>query len=612
MKRNSLIPLPLDIFLKNIYGNILLNKSGKTADYIPELSRVNPNQFGIALASSDGYIHEIGDSLQEFTIQSISKAFAYSLALELVGEKEVNKIIGVEPSGEAFNSIRFQNDNRPFNPMINAGAIACTALICSVEKSIAFKKIQKIMSDFAGRNLSLDEKVFKSENATGDRNRAIAWLLKNNKIIKTNVEQSLVTYFKQCSLLVSARDLATMGATLACNGINPVTKKRVISVENALKTMSIMVSSGMYDYSGEWVYRVGFPAKSGVGGGIIAALPSQFGMGTFSPPLDRQGNSVRGIEVCKRISSYYNLHILEIEGNIKDSIVASYNLQNIRSSTERKEKNIKILEKFGAKAHVYELAGSINFMSVDYIVRRLQELDEKEFIILSMRKVSQLSSGADKLLDAFIQTLNSLSTKIIFSDIEFNSQTWNKIFGSLGNMEDNKTRLFENNNEAIRWVEDFLIQKYSTDEKVNINENLKEQFLFKALSNSDLDFLKERMIEKKFKKNVKIISKGDEADGIYFLQSGKVDIAINLQKSLTTLNAGTCFGEFALIEPKSKRSANVITLTECTCFYLPLKILDSIQQSRKKIIETLLKNLALLLIKRLKDCNSIINNILDR
>ena len=612
MKRNSLIPLPLDIFLKNIYSNVLLNKSGKTADYIPELSRVNPNQFGIALASSDGYIHEIGDSLQEFTIQSISKAFAYSLALELVGEKEVNKIIGVEPSGEAFNSIRLQNDNRPFNPMINAGAIACTALICSVEKSKAFKKIQKIMSDFAGRNLSLDEKVFQSENATGDRNRAIAWLLKNNKIIKTNVEQSLVTYFKQCSLLVSARDLATMGATLACNGINPVTKKRVISVENALKTMSIMVSSGMYDYSGEWVYRVGFPAKSGVGGGIIAALPSQFGLGTFSPPLDRQGNSVRGIEVCKRISSYYNLHILEIEGNIKDSIVASYNLQNIRSSTERKEKNIKILEKFGAKAHVYELAGSINFMAVDYIVRRLQELDKKEFIILSMRKVSQLSSGADKLLDAFIQTLNSLSTKIIFSDIEFNSQTWNKIFGSLGNMEDNKTRLFENNNEAIRWVEDFLIQKYSTDEKVNINENLKEQFLFKALSNSDLDFLKERMIEKKFKKNVKIISKGDEADGIYFLLSGKVDIAINLQKSLTTLNAGTCFGEFALIEPKSKRYANVITLTECTCFYLPLKILDSIQQSRKKIIETLLKNLALLLIKRLKDCNSIINNILDR
>ena len=612
MKRNSLIPLPLDIFLKNIYSNVLLNKSGKTADYIPELSRANPDQFGVALASSDGYIHEIGDSLQEFTIQSISKAFAYSLALELVGEKEVNKIIGVEPSGEAFNSIRFQNDNRPFNPMINAGAIACTALICSVEKSKAFKKIQKIMSDFAGRNLSLDEKVFKSENATGDRNRAIAWLLKNNKIIKTNVEQSLVTYFKQCSLLVSARDLATMGATLACNGINPVTKKRVISVENALKTMSIMVSSGMYDYSGEWVYRVGFPAKRGVGGGIIAALPSQFGLGTFSPPLDRQGNSVRGIEVCKRISSYYNLHILEIEGNIKDSIVASYNLQNIRSSTERKEKNIKILEKFGAKAHVYELAGSINFMSVDYIVRRLQELDKKEFIILSMRKVSQLSSGADKLLDAFIQTLNSLSTKIIFSDIEFNSQTWNKIFGSLGNMEDNKTRLFENNNEAIRWVEDFLIQKYSTDEKVNINENLKEQFLFKALSNSDLDFLKERMIEKKFKKNVKIISKGDEADGIYFLQSGKVDISINVQQSLTTLNAGTCFGEFALIEPKSKRSANVITLTECTCFYLPLKILDSIQQSRKQIIETLLKNLALLLIKRLKDCNSIINNILDR
>ncbi len=611
MKSNSSISLPLDIFLKNIYSKILLNKSGKTADYIPELSRVNPDQFGVALASSDGYIHEIGDSLKEFTIQSISKAFAYSLALELVGEKEVNKIIGVEPSGEAFNSIRFQNDNRPFNPMINAGAIACTALISSVEKSKAFERIQKIMSDFAGRNLNLDEKVFISENSTGDRNRAIAWLLKNNKIIKTDVEQSLLNYFKQCSLLVSAKDLAIMGATLACNGINPVTKKRVISVENALKTMSIMVSSGMYDYSGEWVYRVGFPAKSGVGGGIIAALPSQFGLGTFSPALDQQGNSVRGIEVCKKVSSHYNLHILEIEGNIKDSVFANYDLQNIRSSTERKERNIKILQKFGSRVSVYELAGSINFMAVDYIVRKLSELVEKEFIILSMRKVSQLSAGADKLLESFIQTFNSLNTKIIFSDIKLNSPIWKKIYKALENIEDNQRRLFENNNDAIRWVEDFLIQKYSTDEKVSKDINLEEQFLLTGLSKSELYFLKERMIEKKLKKNVTIISKGDMSDGVYFLQSGKVDISINTNQSLTILNAGTCFGEFSLIDPKSKRSANVTTLTECFCLYLPLKILDSIKLTNKNIMEILLKNLALLLMKRLKNSNSKIINILE-
>ena len=611
MKNNFLNFLPLNNFLKDIYDRNLSNFSGNTADYIPELSRVDPSQFGIALASSDGYVHEIGDSSNIFTIQSISKAFVYSLALELVGEEAVNDIIGVEPSGEAFNSIRFQEDNRPFNPMINAGAIACTALICSVEKSNAFHRILEIMSRFAGRNLDLDEKVFESENITGDRNRAIAWLLKNNQIIKSDVDQSLITYFKQCSLLVSAKDLAVMGATLACNGINPVTKERVISVRNAIKTMSIMVSAGMYDFSGEWIYKVGFPAKSGVGGGIIATLPSQFGLGTFSPLLDQQGNSVRGIEVCKMISSYYNLHILETEGNISKVIAAKYDLENVRSYTERGEYDIQTLKKYGSNAFVLELAGSINFMTIDYIIRQIKKYVDKEYIILSMRKVSQLSAGADTMLESFIQISKSLNTKIIFTDFRSDSEIWNKTLNAIRLIEDVSPIYFENSNNAIRWVEDSLLKKYSSQKKLLKISELNEQLLLNNLSKDDLEFLKTKMIEKKYTINEIIISMGDVSDGIYFLQSGQVDISVKKNQSITILDAGTCFGEFSLVAPLTPRSANVISLTDCFCYYLPIKVIDVIRSSHGNIVETLLINVALLLSKRLNNSNSKISNILE-
>ena len=611
MKQVSENFLPMASFLKDVHSTSISNISGKNADYIPELSGADPNQFGIALTSSDGYVHEIGDSLNIFTIQSISKAFVYSLALELVGEQAVNEIIGVEPSGEAFNSIKFQDDNRPFNPMINAGAIACTALIYSLEGTNAFNRIQEIMGRFAGRNLHLDQKVFESENATGDRNRAIAWLLKNNKIMKTDVEKSLLTYFKQCSLQVSARDLSIMGATLACNGFNPVTKKRVISINNAIKTMSIMASAGMYDYSGEWLYRVGLPAKSGVGGGIIAALPSQFGLGSFSPPLDQQGNSVRGIEVCKIVSSYYNLHILETEGNIEDVISASYNLQNVRSSTERQEHDINILLKYGKNACVLELTGSLNFMAIDYIIRQVNKHTAKEFIILSMRKVSRFSSGAEKMLEAFIQNLSNINNKIIFSDIKFNSEIKSNILNNFRSIESISPLYFKETNEAIRWVEDKLLTKYASTKKPSERVSLKKQLLLKGLSPIELEFLKTQLISRKYEVDATIISKGDAADGIYFLQSGQVDISVKKNRSLTTINAGACFGEFSLVSPHTKRSANVIAVTDCFCEYLPIKTIETVRLSHSNIIEILLKNVALLLLERLQNSNDKISALLE-
>ena len=259
---------PLQQFLARCHAQFKEDQSGAVADYIPELQTANPAHFGIALVTIDGYVYEVGDSAVPFTIQSVSKAFVFALALEMVGEERVAAAIGVEPSGEAFNSIRLTNDNRPFNPMVNAGAIACSGLIHQIDGADAFERIREKLGQFAGRELGVDDAVYVSEVATGNRNRAIAWLLRNYSVLQGDVNAVLDTYFRQCAVLVTARDLAVMAATLANRGINPVTGVQVITPLIVARTLSVMTSSGMYDYAGEWTYRVGMPAKSGVGGGM--------------------------------------------------------------------------------------------------------------------------------------------------------------------------------------------------------------------------------------------------------------------------------------------------------------------------------------------------------
>jgi len=210
-------------FLNHCLETYAAESGGAVANYIPELSKANPAHFGIGLATIDGHIYEAGDCGVEFTIQSISKAFVFALALDIVGAERVEAKIGVEPSGEAFNSIRLTADNRPFNAMVNAGAIACSGLIHAVEGAGAFERLRDVLGRFAGRKLGVDEAVFASERATGDRNRAIAYLLRNYSVVESDVNEVLDVYFRQCSILVTARDLAIMTATLANRGINPPT-----------------------------------------------------------------------------------------------------------------------------------------------------------------------------------------------------------------------------------------------------------------------------------------------------------------------------------------------------------------------------------------------------
>ena len=303
---------PMRELLREIHARYAANDEGEVADYIPELASADRRWFGISIVTTDGQVFEVGDCKQLFTVQSISKAFSYGLALEDNGVEHVLSKVGVEPTGEAFNSIVLDEaSNRPFNPMVNTGAIATAALIKGKDYPERVSRLLKMFGRYCGRDMFVDNSVFMSERMTGHRNRAIAHLMLNFSMIDERTEEILELYFQQCSVLVNAHDLAVMGATLANSGLNPITGERAIEQKYVKNLLSVMLSCGMYDYSGEWAYRVGIPSKSGVGGGIVGVVPGQFGIGIFSPPLDNKGNSVRGIKVCQELSDRFGLHIFE-------------------------------------------------------------------------------------------------------------------------------------------------------------------------------------------------------------------------------------------------------------------------------------------------------------
>jgi len=298
--------------LDEIYEKYQNVDDGAVATYIPELGKANPKDFGICLVTVAGHVFRAGDWNKEFTIQSMCKPLAFQMALEQCGVPETLKYVGVEPSGDAFNSIELDpKTTRPYNPMINAGAIAIASLIKKSPVEAGVQAYVDKLSEAAGRHLRIDEAVLQSESLTGNRNRAIAYLMRNFGIIDEQVNEALHQYFAQCSLLVTCQDMAMMAATLANMGNNPVTGKLVFDFQYIKYVLTVMLTCGLYDYAGSWAYEVGLPAKSGVGGGIFGVVNRQLGISVYSPKLDAQGNSVRGILACKDLASHFGLHAFE-------------------------------------------------------------------------------------------------------------------------------------------------------------------------------------------------------------------------------------------------------------------------------------------------------------
>lgn len=358
--------------------------AGELADYIPELAAVDPDRLAVAACLPDGKLYAAGDADATFTIQSMSKPFVYALALRDVGEDELERRVDVEPSGDAFNAMSLGDDGRPSNPMINAGAIATHALVGGPDMPMEarFARIRAGLSAFAGRELDVDEAVFTSEFGTSFRNRAFANLLRSFDIIGQDPREVVAEYTRQCALTVTVRDLATMAATLAFGGRNPVTGEQVVPAWVCRQVLSVMMTSGMYDAAGDWMTTVGIPAKSGVSGGILGALPGQVGLSAFSPRLDEHGHSVRGVRVFERLSSDLGLHLMD---------VADARVRLLHSSDE--------VELADGPARHLKLQGALYFGSVEQLLRDL-EVEGEGAVVVDLTEATAINAiGRRMLLD---------------------------------------------------------------------------------------------------------------------------------------------------------------------------------------------------------------------
>ncbi len=375
-------------YLDQLVAEFASVEDGALADYIPELTQVDPTGFGLSISSADGFVYESGDARAEFTIQSISKPFTYALALDQVGQEAVDAKIGVEPSGDAFNEISVDEHTKtPKNAMINAGAIAAVSLVPGAGPDERFARIQEFYCACAGRQLEVDESVYRSEKASGNRNRAIAYMLTSFGVLD-DPDAVLDVYFRQCSLKVTSVDLARMAATLARGGVNPQTGRRVTEAKVVQRTLSVMVTCGMYNGAGDWVSAVGMPAKSGVGGGITAVLPGQLGIGVYSPLLDGRGNSVRGVLLCRALSQRLGLHFLTVSRESRATIRAVYDAAD--------------------GVRVYEMHGDLMFAGAERVLRIIDR-DSGSFsvAVLDVTRVDTINDPARALLASMSTTLSA-------------------------------------------------------------------------------------------------------------------------------------------------------------------------------------------------------------
>lgn len=326
---NRAISRRVDERLQELYQRHLLVGEDEAARYYqsgrgyygPEQAGEEQGLFGVCLVTTDGGVFEAGDHALPFALQSISKVFVYGLALEGHTRERVLERVGVEPSGDAFNSLVFdERNNRPYNPMVNAGALITTDMVRGGDCAQKLERILDVLRRYAGNaSLAVDEGVFEAELQTADRNRATAYLMRSDGMLAGDVEATLALYLRQCSVLVSCRDLAVMAATLANGCVNPITGEQALSRGLTRGVLSVMHTCGMYDAAGQWAYDVGVPAKSGVSGGILAVIPGKMGIGVFSPGLDVYGNSVRGVSVCHEVSERLGLHVFATDA--EDSLL---------------------------------------------------------------------------------------------------------------------------------------------------------------------------------------------------------------------------------------------------------------------------------------------------
>lgn len=597
---------PIQTHLDSIHSRVCGMQGGRLASYIPELTKADPDWFGICLVTMDGVAYSVGDSDRLFSIQSISKPFVYGTALADRGWEVVASRVGVEPSGDAFNSIRLNpQTGAPLTPMINAGAITSTSLVAGETSEAQWQRIERALGAFMGRPVTVDERVYRSESETGFRNRAIAWMLKNSDVIDGEPMAALENYFRQCSVLVSCRDLAFMAATLANGGVHPLTGATALEAAHVERVLSVMSTCGMYDYAGSWMYEVGMPAKSGVSGGIIAVLPGRFGIGIFSPRVDDKFNSVRGTEVCKRLSQDFGLHIFSSAGDPSMALARVYTGAEAPSRREPSREMRAFLHQHAHRIKFICLHGHLAVDGVEYVTRRMQELaPDTHSFILDMQQVSGISESAARLLNQARLGMIDDGIAVVFSRIYARPALMGPL-SKAARKGDRGFLSFEDNDLAAEWCENRLFGE-ATLEPVAA-ASLADSPLFTGIPEALIAQVESVAVTQVFAHGERILASGQEGDGrVFFIESGQVSILVPLRNDghlrIASLGPGMNFGEMALLG-QTTRSASVHADTEVRCLVLDIKDFDRVSAQFPQIKITLLENLARDMANRLRDAN---------
>lgn len=597
---------PIQTYLNELHDRLAANDHGRLADYIPELAKADPKRFGICLVTMDGVAYAAGDVDQTFSMQSVSKPFVFATALADRGQQVVATKVGVEPSGDAFNSISLDpKTGAPRNPMINAGAIAVTSLVAGSTPEDQWRRIAESMAAFAGHGIAVDDAVYRSESETGFRNRAIAWMLKNFGIIDGDPMAVLENYFRQCSLLVDCCDLAYMAATLANGGVQPQSGAVVLPAEHVERVLSVMASCGMYDYSGNWLYDVGMPAKSGVSGGIIAAVPGRFGIGIYSPLVDEKWNSVRGIAACKAMSQDLGLHAFTRTASPAMALGRVYTAAVAPSRRQRSPEIRGYLREHAHRIKYVCMHGVIAVDSAEYILRQMRNmLPEAQCFILDMHEVIGISDSAARILNQARQGFRDDGVAVVCSRI----QDRKAVMGPLrkaSHRDDRGFLFFEDNDLAVEWCENRLLRDLA--QPAAPSGSLADSVLFRQLPEAWLRKIEAVTRSQVYAQGEQILHHGQDGDGrVFFIASGQVSILVPLRNGahqrIATLGPGMEFGEMALLG-QTTRSASVYADTEVRCSILEAGDFSRVADQLPSLKITVLENLASDMANRLRGAN---------
>lgn len=590
---------PIQDHLDDLLARLRGLHDGQVADYIPELGLADPNGFGICIATHDGFVYEAGDCRQPFTIQSISKPLTYGLALEVHGEAAVLEKIGVEPSGDAFNAISLHPlTGAPRNPLINAGAIAACGLVPGATVEAKTARILDAFSRYAGRPLDIDEQVYASESATGYRNRAIGWMLRNFNILGEEPTPTLETYFRQCSIRVTCRDLALMGATLANGGVNPVTGVRAVAQAQVGRVLSVMATCGMYDFSGEWLFHTGLPAKSGVGGGILAVQPGRIGIAVFSPRLDAQGNSVRGIAVCRELAAGLDLHLFSPAQREASAVRVSVSGRGAVSRRRRPTAVAERLLQEGERLRLMHLQGALGFASTEPVVRELCALpDTNVAVVLNLRSVLGIDPAAARLLAQTQATLGRRGSTLLFCE----AAAWRERLVAAGA---GSASFHPDDDFALEHAENLVLGEASKAQDGPL-ASLAQCELFESFAPQELRQLEPLLERRRYGPGAVIIAAGDASEELFVITAGTAMASLpgrERRVRLDVFTAGMSFGEMAFLD-RSPRSADVSALDEVECCVLARTVFERMGIDAPRLQSRLLEKLALGIASRLRQAN---------